>query len=234
MEMNQLADGVLWYAAFLFSTTLHEASHGLAALKLGDRTAYDAGQVTLDPLPHIRREPVGTVVVPLLSFLAGGWMIGWASVPYNFQWAMDHPRRAAWMSIAGPAANLLLVLLSAVVIRVGMMAGVFFPPDSIDATHVVAAESGTPVIVASFLNVLFSLNLLLLLFNLLPIPPLDGSGVVPMFLGEQRARRYLLFIRRSAFSLVGIFLAWKLFDYVYGPLHLIAVNALYFPAAHYE
>jgi Zn-dependent protease len=235
MTTNDLADGILWYAAFLFSTTLHEASHGLAALRLGDRTAYEAGQVTLDPLPHIRREPVGTVVVPILSFLAGGWMIGWASVPYNFRWALDYPRRAAWMSIAGPAANLFLVLLSAIVIRVGIMAGLFFPPDTIDATHIVAAtQAGALATAASFLNVLFSLNLLLLLFNLLPVPPLDGSGAIPFFLREERARRYLAFIRRSSFSLIGILVAWKLFDYLYGPLHLIAVNALYLSVAHYE
>lgn len=235
MTTDDLANGLLWYAAFLFSTTLHEASHGLAALRLGDRTAYDAGQVTLDPLPHIRREPVGTVVVPILSYLAGGWMIGWASAPYNFRWAMEYPRRAAWMSIAGPAANLFLVLLSALLIRAGMLAGFFVPPDAIDAAHVVeATQPGTLATAAAFLNVLFSLNLLLLLFNLLPIPPLDGSGAVPLVLGEERARRYLVFIRRSSFSFIGLLLAWKLFAYLYGPLHLLAVNALYLAAAHYE
>ena len=132
--MEKLADGLLWYVAFLFSTTLHEASHAFAAFRLGDRTAYEGGQLTLDPIPHIRREPIGTVVVPIISFLIGGWMIGWASVPYDPQWAYDNPRSSAKMSVAGPAANLVLALIAALVIRLGILYGIFFPPESIDFT----------------------------------------------------------------------------------------------------
>ena len=66
---------------------------------MGDDTAYRSGQVSLNPIPHIKREPFGTVVVPLLSFAAGGWMIGWASTPYNPQWAHDYPKKAASNSI---------------------------------------------------------------------------------------------------------------------------------------
>ena len=95
----------LWYVAFLFSLTVHEASHALAALKLGDPTAYRGGQVTLNPLPHMRREPFGTIVVPALSYIFAGWMMGWASAPYDPVWADRHPRRAGWMALAGPASR---------------------------------------------------------------------------------------------------------------------------------
>jgi Zn-dependent protease len=139
------------------------------------------------------------------------------------------------MSIAGPAANLVLVLLSVLAIRLGMTFGVFVPPDTIDATRVVAATAtGTYTTIAAFLNVLFSLNLLLFLFNLLPIPPLDGSGMIPLLLSEESGRRYLGFIRRAAFSFIGIMVAWKLFDVIYGPLHLACVNLLYFSVASYQ
>ena len=77
--MPNMAEGFLWYLAFLFSVVVHEASHAFAAMKLGDTTAYEGGQVTLDPLPHIKREPFGTVVIPVLTYLMGGWMFGWAS-----------------------------------------------------------------------------------------------------------------------------------------------------------
>ena len=70
--MPNMAEGFLWYLAFHSSVVVHEASHAFAALKLGDKTAYNGGQVTLDPLPHIKREPFGTVAMPILSFLAGG------------------------------------------------------------------------------------------------------------------------------------------------------------------
>ena len=105
------SESVIWYIVFLFSTTVHEASHALSAYKMGDSTAYKAGQVSLNPIPHIKREPIGTVVVPILSYFIGGWMIGWASTPYNYDWAYSHPKKAAAMSVAGPISNFLLILV---------------------------------------------------------------------------------------------------------------------------
>lgn len=71
--MPNLGEGFLWYLAFLFSIVVHEASHAFTAMKFGDNTTYEGGQVTRDPFPHIKREPVGTVAVPLLSYFVGGW-----------------------------------------------------------------------------------------------------------------------------------------------------------------
>jgi len=235
IHMDKIAEGLLWYVAFLFSTTLHEASHALVAFRLGDRTAYEGGQVTLDPIPHMKREPLGTIVIPIVSFLLGGWMIGWASAPYDPQWAYDNPKSSAKMSAAGPTANLLLALLAALAIRLGMIAGLFLPPETIDYAHVIdSTREGILSTVASFINVFFSLNLLLLIFNLLPIPPLDGSGIVPLFLSKSQAQRYFQVVHNRSFSFLGIFLAWKIFDIIYNPLHLIFINLLFFPEAHYQ
>lgn len=232
--MDTLVTGIQWYVVFLFSTTLHEASHALAAWRLGDSTAYEGGQVTLDPMPHIRREPVGTVVVPILSFLLGGWMMGWASVPYNKEWALAYPRRSALMSLAGPAANLLLVLLTAMVIRIGIAAETLVPPDTLTFSHIIeSSEPGNMEFAASLLSLFFSLNLLLFLFNLLPVPPLDGSGIIPFFLSHGTAQRYLTFLYNSPAGFFGLFIAWKVFGYLYDPLHLIAVNLLY-PGYNYH
>ena len=229
------AEGALWYLVFLFSTVLHEAAHALAAHKLGDSTAYEGGQVTLNPIPHIRREPFGTLVVPTLTYALGGWMMGWASAPYNLAWAILYPRRAAWMSLAGPAANFLLMAFAALAVRTGILVGAFAPPDQINFTHIVSAVgAGGTVYVATFVSILFSLNLLLCLFNLLPVPPLDGSGVIPLFLAEDPARRYLAYIRRQPMLVFGgMYLAWKFFGYLYSPLHLLAINLLY-PEMHFR
>lgn len=232
--METFVTGIQWYVVFLFSTTLHEASHALAAWKLGDSTAYEGGQVTLDPLPHIRREPFGTVVVPIISFLLGGWMMGWASVPYDREWALRFPKRSAMMSLAGPMANLLLVLMAGMLIRIGMMTGAFYPPDSLTFSHLVEAnEPGSMEIAGAFLSLFFSLNLLLFLFNLLPVPPLDGSGIIPFFLSHETAQRYLTFLYNSPAGIFGLFIAWNLFGYIYRPMHLIAVNLLY-PGFNYH
>jgi len=112
VQPEALIQGLLWFAAFLFSTTVHEAAHALAALRGGDPTAYLGGQVSFSPLPHIRREPVGMLIVPLLTAFTNGWAVGWASTPYDPVWAAHYPRRAATMAAAGPAGNLLIATVA--------------------------------------------------------------------------------------------------------------------------
>ena len=235
LRVPDIAAGLAYYVAFLFSTTLHEASHAWAALRGGDPTAYHGGQVTLDPWPHIRREPIGMVILPIFSVLVSGWPIGFASAPYDPSWAMRYPRRAAWMALAGPAANFLLVLLSVAAMWAGLHAGVFIEPDAVSFDHVVgAADPSSMWRAGAFMSsVMFSLNLLLGTFNLIPVPPLDGSGAIPLVVGEDAGRRYQGFIRsQAAFTLLGLVLAWRLFDYVFHPIWLAAVNCVH-PGAHY-
>ena len=125
--------------------------------------------------------------------------------------------------------------IAALVIRLGIAAGIFFPPDSIDFAHVIeSTESGVLTTVAAFINVFFSLNLLLFIFNLLPLPPLDGSGIIPLFLSKERAQKYLTIVHSGSFSLIGIMVAWNVFDYIYDPLHLLFINLLFYPIAHYQ
>ena len=205
MESN-LGDGVLWYAVFLGSTVCHEAGHAWAALRLGDDTASRGGQVSLNPIPHIKREPVGMVVLPILSWFLSGWMMGWASAPYDPLWAERHPRRAAWKSLAGPAANFSLAIAAGILIHAGMLAGVFEHPASLKFTQVVSATApGVAAGAATFLSVLFSLNLLLGTFNLIPVPPLDGFTAMGVLLPEEAAGR-LQALRHSMgnFTLIGM------------------------------
>jgi Zn-dependent protease len=219
---------VVWYVVLLFSLTLHEAAHGLAARRGGDPTAYLLGQVSLDPRPHIRREPFGTVFVPLFSFAISGWMIGWASTPYDPRWADRYPRRAAWMSLAGPAANLLLVVAAGVMIRILILADVLEAPQTIHFTQVaVSTAGGVWSTLATFLSVLFTLNLLLTVFNLIPVPPLDGAGALGLLLSEESSRRMRLLLAQPLVSLLGILAAWYLIGEVFWPVHLLAIRLLY-------
>jgi Zn-dependent protease len=226
---DTLVLGLTWFVVFLFSTTLHEAAHALAAYWLGDRTAYEGGQVTLNPLPHIQREPVGMILVPLISFAANGWMMGWASAPYDPTWAHRYPKRAALMAAAGPAANLLLVIVAGLLIRLGMLAGIFDAPDTVRffSGLTAAAQPGWAEGAVVPLSVLFSLNLVLFAFNLLPLPPLDGSAILPAFMGDSLARRYQEILHQPMFSLIGLLAAWRIFPYLTDPLQIAALNLLY-------
>lgn len=228
MNGDSLLLGLTWYVVFLLSTTCHEAAHALAAKLGGDLTAFHGGQVSLDPIPHIRREPFGMVIFPILSFLAGGWMMGWASAPYDPFWANRHPRRAAWMSLAGPGANFVLAALAALLIHLGIWTHVLAPPNSASFTHIVASVSPGTAGAASLLSVLFSLNLLLGVFNLLPVPPLDGFGALGLLLPETAARKLQDLPRQMrGFSMIGLLIAWRLFDPLFDPVFTLALNALY-------
>ena len=232
--LADLGSGLIYYVVFLFSTTLHEAAHGWAALRGGDPTAYHGGQVSLDPRPHIRREPFGMVALPLISVLLSGWPFGFASAPYDPHWAMRYPKRAAWMALAGPAGNLALVALAAAAIRMGAAAGLFEPPSAVSFDQVVAASADGIWSGAAFLlSVFFSLNLLLAIFNLIPVPPLDGSGAVPLFLDDASTHRYQQFIwGQPAFAWIGILVAWQIFPSLFQPLWLFAVNLVH-PGVNY-
>jgi Zn-dependent protease len=223
-----IADSLLWYIVFLYSTVCHEAAHAWAALRLGDRTAYEGGQVSLDPLPHIRREPFGMVVVPLLSFFLGGWMIGWASAPYDSRWALQYPRRSALMALAGPAANLCLVVLAALALRIGMEWHAWEEPFHPNSQHLAEPLSaGLIPWVAKLVSIVFSLNLLLAVFNLLPLPSLDGSSLPLLFLPTAAAQAYLTALWNPTVRFLGLLLAWKGFSHIFEPVRLLAVHALY-------
>ena len=207
--------GFISYIVFLFSTTCHEASHALVAKWGGDSTAALNGQVTLNPIPHIRREPWGMVVIPILAFLFTRGMIGWASAPFDPAWERRYPKRAAVMALAGPAANFILMLIGAAGLRIG---------SSLGWLHWQPGEPPNFVIVT--LYVLFSLNLLLGVFNLLPLAPLDGSAGIMLFMSESTAQRYLDWLRESSYARLGLLVGLLAFRYLYGPIEAIATNLL--------
>jgi Zn-dependent protease len=225
--------GIVWYVAFLFSTVCHEGAHALVAKWGGDLTAFHGGQVSLNPIPHIRRAPFGLVVVPILSYALNGWMMGWASAPYDPEWSRRYPRRAAWMALAGPGANFTLMLLAAIAIHVGMAMGRFQAPATPTITHITELAGGGANLATTFLSVMFMLNLLLGTFNLLPIPPLDGNTGITVFMNESAAVRFVDWFRTNQFGFLGIILAWYAFGYIFQPVFLIALNLLY-PGAQYH
>lgn len=227
--MEQLQLCIIWYIVFVFSVVFHEYAHALVAYRFGDHTARHHGLTTMDPIPHIQRSPFGMIIVPLLSFVQFHWMIGWASTPYDPYWAQRYPKEAALMGLAGPAANLVLVIVAGILIHIGIAAGMFMPPQSVNFTTVVAATStGLPQGLATLVSILFTLNLLLMVFNLIPLPPLDGTAWMELVLKGEALWKYRALMAHPTVRIFGIFIAWYVVDFIFSPVHLLALNALYF------
>jgi Zn-dependent protease len=217
----------LWYVVFLLSITAHEGAHALVARLGGDDTAYLGGQVSLNPVPHVMREPFGTVIIPLLTFFMfkGGWMMGWASAPYDPLWEERYPKRAAAMALAGPLANLSLAFLALLGLKTGIVLGRMEMP--FEATYqqlVVPVVPGDGIAegIGTFLSILLLLNMVLFVFNLTPLPPLDGASVLAgLFKPVRQFNRWLK--QTPLGAIAGIVIAWKLLDVIFHPFYQFVV-----------
>jgi Zn-dependent protease len=228
----QLGEFAVAYVIFLFSVTLHEYGHARVGHFFGSRLATDEGLVTLDPIPHIRRSPVGMVVMPVVSVFLFNWTwpMGWASVPYDPYWGQRHPQQKAWMSLAGPGANFLLALLALIAIHVLIGSGQLVPAPGPSLSHLLDAADGESRSVmgalAFGLPTLMFLNIMLGMFNMLPIPPLDGASVVEGFFPNQLSRLYSKLQEQPLIGLVLFVIAFKYAWYLVEPVMVFVARTL--------
>ena len=171
--MEQIIQQLPRLFVLMFSIVVHEVSHGTAALRQGDTTARDAGRLTLNPMPHI--DPFGTVILPLLLMILNtGFLFGYAKpVPVN-PWNLKNPKRdMALIGAAGPFSNIILAILAGIAFRI------------------VLPIAGAASLAVQTLQYAVVINIILAVFNMLPIPPLDGSRIIMGFLPEDLARKYI-------------------------------------------
>lgn len=176
----------------IFSVVIHEVSHGYAAQALGDPTARLQGRLTLNPLKHL--DPVGSIFIPLLTWFGGGFIFGWAKpVPYNPYNLKAGRWSEAYVAAAGPASNLALALVFGLLLRFGTTGGWL---------------SGPMIELSAFVVLI---NIVLMLFNLVPIPPLDGSKILFALL-PYRYQNVRMWLERYGFILVLVFIffLWRL------------------------
>jgi Zn-dependent protease len=177
MDFDSIIQGIAIYALpVILAITMHEAAHGYVAKHFGDFTAFNAGRISLNPARHI--DPVGTILVPAALFIiskmtmGAGFLFGWAKpVPVNFS-NLRHPKQdMLWVAAAGPGANLLMAFFWALLIKLAMI----FP----------ITEYTKPVILMSIAGI--EINVILMVLNLLPLPPLDGGRMAVSLLPHRIA-----------------------------------------------
>ncbi len=174
------------------SVVIHEVAHGYAALYFGDKTAQYAGRLTLNPLKHL--DPFGSVILPLILVITNApFLIGWAKpVPYNPENLRDKKKGTIWVASAGILANLAIAVFFSIVVRVSVATGILGPS------------------FISLASVIILLNIVLAFFNLIPIPPLDGSKILFTLLGNNSRKFENFFSKYSLFILLFfIFFVWQ-------------------------
>ncbi|MDD2353951.1 MAG: site-2 protease family protein [Patescibacteria group bacterium] len=182
----------------IFSAIIHEYMHGFVAYQLGDDTAQRAGRLTINPLAHL--EWFGSFILPLIMLLSGmGFVIGWAKpVPYNPYNLRDKKWGEAKVALAGPLANFVVAILFGLVLRFVPFLGLNF---------------------ANLIALVIYINLLLMVFNLLPIPPLDGSKILAAFLSPARKIKYYSY---GSFGMILVIFIVMLFSgIITGPVNLL-------------
>ncbi len=193
---------LIWAIPLLFAITLHEVAHGWVANKFGDKTALMMGRITLNPIKHI--DLIGTIIVPLVLLALGGFIFGWAKPVPVTQRNLRHPRRdMAIVALAGPVANLIMAVFWALIMRLGYF------------IHVEGLSVGRPIIWMGQAGVF--INLMLMILNLIPLPPLDGGRVVSNILPPKVAYHYDR-IEPFGFMILLILLVTGILGGVLGPL----------------
>lgn len=225
--MDPIQQILVPYVVLLFAMVCHEAAHALVAKWGGDPTAYLGGQVTLNPMPHIRREPLGTVILPLVMLVTSGGRMcfGFAHAPVDALWLHRNPKKGALMAAAGPAANLILAGLALLLcyvlaqnghINLGTFGGL--SP---------ASDMGWEYAAFLFLRWTLLLNLLLALFNLIPWPPLDGATVLEGFFPGLRGPFHMI-RSQPVFALIGALLLanFLVIPHLFWPLYYGALDLI--------
>lgn len=172
MELTILQKIAIYALPVIFAITVHEAAHGYVAKYFGDMTAFNAGRISLNPIKHI--DPFGTVLLPALTIMLGGILFGWAKpVPVDFSRLRNPKKDMLWVAAAGPASNFIMAVFWVLVLKYAA-----FAPDTVALPLSLMAEAGVKI------------NLVLMVLNLLPLPPLDGGRIAVSLLPHNLARSF--------------------------------------------
>ncbi|MDI1309960.1 MAG: site-2 protease family protein [Methylotenera sp.] len=204
MELSLIQKIIIYAPPIIFAITVHEAAHGYVAKHFGDMTAFNAGRITLNPLKHI--DLFGTILLPALTIFIGGILFGWAKpVPVDFARLRNPKKDMLWVAAAGPASNFLMAILWLFVIKFAMGS-----PETISLPLIEMAKAGIQI------------NIVLMVLNLLPLPPLDGGRIAVSLLPMPYAMKFAK-IERFGFLILIALLFTGILNKILDPF----INAAY-------
>ncbi len=207
MELNIIQKIAIYALPILFAITVHEAAHGYAAKYFGDLTAEKMGRISLNPLKHI--DPFGTILLPALTVMLGGILFGWAKpVPVNFGNLRNPKKDMLWVAAAGPASNFVMAIFWAFVIKFSSAAGAYALPMEM------MGKAGV------------SINIVLMVLNLLPLPPLDGGRIAVSLLPNRFAQPFAQ-IERFGFLILIALLFTGVLSKILDPFIGFAYNIIF-------
>lgn len=191
------------YLIFLFSFVVHESAHAWMSCKQGDGSARY--YISLNPIPHIKRTPFGMVIIPIVTYFLIGFPLGFASVPVNILWAQQNPRKYGLVALAGPVANLILAIGFVIVLGfyLAFAGKIGFHSEGVRQIYEV-------------LRMAVNLNVVLAVFNLIPVPPLDGSSIPCLFIPKRHLSSYLRIIWNPSMAMPGMLIAYFAFSGLFG------------------
>ncbi len=211
MDIPILQKIIIWAVPVIFAITVHEVAHGWVASKLGDPTAKMLGRVTLNPSKHI--DPIGTIILPLLLLYFSSFIFGWAKpVPVNWNNLKNPKRDMALVALAGPLANLIMAILWG--LFASAMINIFNSFGIISQTLALMGQAGLII------------NVIIMIVNLIPIPPLDGSRILAS-VSSRQVVRYLDQIEPYGFFIIIALLATGIFAKILWPLVRNTISLLY-------
>lgn len=211
-QLSLIQKLAVWVMPALLAITVHEVAHGWMALRLGDRTALMLGRLTLNPIKHI--DPIGTVLLPALMLLIGGFVFGWAK-PVPITWEnLRHPKRdMALVALAGPLANLLMILLWLLALKLGLALMGGYP------------WLGPPLVYMGVAGIF--INAILMVLNLLPLPPLDGGRIVTGLLPGPLAWQYSRIEPYGMLIILALFFT-QVLGKIMWPVLLLLIDMLFY------
>ncbi len=207
-ELSVLQRVAVWAMPVILAITVHEVAHGWVALKLGDSTAKMLGRLTLNPVKHI--DPIGTLLVPGLLLVMGGFIFGWAKpVPVTWENLRNPKRDMALVALAGPMSNLLMALIWAAILKIGLLLAIAGNAETVALPLVYMGGAG------------ITINLILMVLNLLPMPPLDGGRIVASLLPDKLSWQFNRLERWGFVILLGLMVMGILGKVLWPPINYL-------------